>query len=359
MAKKFRCFVIMPYSEASDALYTAAIIPALRSLERNVLPLRPDSIGSVAITLQAHVEQAITSADFCIAEISKLSPNMAYEVGYASGVGKPVILIANSDNLKTVPLDLYDKRILVYDTTDPASFRNLLVKACTDVIRQLEAQKSPEASAERVAGVSVIGSSSGIYFEQLLASVNKRFSALVRSPEVLLRSIIPRLKQAAQNDLSVRIVCANPAGHFSSIEARELSNEPFRYKVRLQRALWSLTQELQNLPHGKYELRLTDNAIANSIYLSEDFAIVGPHFWGSTEGPQLFIEIERGTNPHLYTVFDRTFAEVWQSSVTTSTEVIQDIMEYTGTDRETALKLWQHLLGTTEEIRDVPENKVG
>jgi hypothetical protein len=59
----------------------------------------------------------IFHAALVVADISKLRPNVFYELGYATARGKPVIITANRTGAKKVPIDLRGLEILIHDDT--------------------------------------------------------------------------------------------------------------------------------------------------------------------------------------------------------------------------------------------------
>ena len=105
MSERLSCFVIMPYSESSDKVYQCAILPALSTAKApSILALRADQMVR-NVTLKAHVEQSVQSADFCLVDITHANPNVMYELGYAAAQKKPVIII-QEENALTTPANI-------------------------------------------------------------------------------------------------------------------------------------------------------------------------------------------------------------------------------------------------------------
>ena len=80
--------------------------------------LNTSIIGSLA--------NAIISSDFVVADISKLSPNLSYELGLAHGMRKPTILIMDQESPFQIPSELKGYLLLFYDPQNLVSFRSKL-----------------------------------------------------------------------------------------------------------------------------------------------------------------------------------------------------------------------------------------
>ena len=111
-------FIAMPFLPEFDVIYELVIKPVLR--ERGLKPWRADKEKALGIVLDK-VSLAIKESEFIIANITGSYPNVMYEVGKASGLGKQCILIAEEGSeiptlIKALeyisysnPLDLKDK----------------------------------------------------------------------------------------------------------------------------------------------------------------------------------------------------------------------------------------------------------
>jgi hypothetical protein len=69
------------------------------------------------------VQDAIKQCSLVIAFVTLPSPNIFYQIGYAEGIGKKVVLLAESES--DVPSDLKAMRMFLFDRTD-SSFVNRL-----------------------------------------------------------------------------------------------------------------------------------------------------------------------------------------------------------------------------------------
>jgi hypothetical protein len=73
--------------------------------------LRADSLAEPGFLVE-QVYQQLESADVVIADISHMNPNVMYELGFAHGAERPVIVI--SSDLPHVPFDIASVRVIRY-----------------------------------------------------------------------------------------------------------------------------------------------------------------------------------------------------------------------------------------------------
>ena len=60
-----------------------------------------------------NIRRLISESKVVIADLSGMNPNVLYEIGFAHGRGKKVVLIS-SDPLKDLPFDIRSQRVLSY-----------------------------------------------------------------------------------------------------------------------------------------------------------------------------------------------------------------------------------------------------
>lgn len=106
-------FVLSPFSEPFNTIYTDHIKPAVESFN-NMKCLRADNIYDNRPIIE-DIWKNINEAKIIIAELTGRNPNVFYEVGIAHTVGKEVILI--SQIMDDVPFDLRHLRCIVYEYT--------------------------------------------------------------------------------------------------------------------------------------------------------------------------------------------------------------------------------------------------
>ena len=100
-SKKPFVFVIMPFSKDFDDVYELGIKPVC--VDAGARCERVDEQIFLENILERIYGQ-ISKADIVVAEMTDRNANVFYEVGYAHGIGKPVILITNKAD--DIPFDL-------------------------------------------------------------------------------------------------------------------------------------------------------------------------------------------------------------------------------------------------------------
>ncbi len=147
-------FVSMPFSRDFDDVYNFGITPiriAFPGWTLNVV--RADTVSREAPELRGHVISLLIHADLVIADITGNNINVIYEIGYANGRQKKVILISSKD--EPVPSTLQGLLYLKYDKTDPVKLMKLtsdLVAAIASILRQFSEDRlrGLEPGAKRI-----------------------------------------------------------------------------------------------------------------------------------------------------------------------------------------------------------------
>jgi hypothetical protein len=108
-------FVSMPGADEFKAVRTATV-KALEDAGYSVCgewtALEPDR------PWQADILDALASSDVVVADVTGPRPNVIYEIGYAHGQRKPVILIGQPGSLSTLPSYLRNYQVLLYEPHD-------------------------------------------------------------------------------------------------------------------------------------------------------------------------------------------------------------------------------------------------
>ncbi len=107
--KKLSIFVVMPFDSAFRDIYQLGIKPACT--DAGAVCERVDEQVFLQ-NIMDRIYGQIRSSDLMIGEMTGRNPNVFYEVGYAHGLGKPVILVTKvSDD---IPFDLKHYPHIVY-----------------------------------------------------------------------------------------------------------------------------------------------------------------------------------------------------------------------------------------------------
>jgi hypothetical protein len=125
------CFVLMPFGEPFDEVYSRLIRPAIEG--SGLEPMRADQI-SYPGPIMEQIRSAIQQSRMCVVDLTGRNPNVLYELGIAQTLAKPTILL--SRELDDVPFDIRQHRIIIYGTspTDLAAAEKELAKAVQAVL---------------------------------------------------------------------------------------------------------------------------------------------------------------------------------------------------------------------------------
>jgi hypothetical protein len=105
-------FVIMPFSESQVDTYDA-IQRAVQKADSQLKAMRVDEKpGAIAITDEIH--SSIRSAALVICDLTEERPNVYYELGFAKGIGRPLICIAREGT--KVHFDVYGLKTIFFGT---------------------------------------------------------------------------------------------------------------------------------------------------------------------------------------------------------------------------------------------------
>lgn len=123
------CYVSMPNGPPFDRVFDLAVEPAIADAGFDLAS--PNNIrisDSIDFAITAEIERA----SIVVADVSRASPSVFYEMGIAQGQRKPLVIIAA--NLESVPRDLLHQRIITYGLDD-RGLRELR-RNLTDTIRR-------------------------------------------------------------------------------------------------------------------------------------------------------------------------------------------------------------------------------
>jgi hypothetical protein len=107
LTDRYKCFVIMPYSEGWSQAVERTILEVCQKL---------DFKFSIAKSMEGRfipndIWRGITGSGLVIADLSGANPNVTYEIGLADVLGKDVVLICQGGD---VPFDFLGQRLILY-----------------------------------------------------------------------------------------------------------------------------------------------------------------------------------------------------------------------------------------------------
>jgi hypothetical protein len=127
------CFVVMPFDKKLDPTYEA-IREAL--VEVGWAVKRSDEISFPRL-ITTQILKEILVSDIVVADLTRLNPNVFYEVGLAHAIGNDIIFLAQN---KSIPFDLTNEMTIFYKP-------NNIEKLKSDLKRAIEVEVSLSLSA--------------------------------------------------------------------------------------------------------------------------------------------------------------------------------------------------------------------
>lgn len=113
-SEKIELFVIMPFGESWSAGTYAFIRRVVEKLEPppgEIRLYRADEIAQPG-QISQQIKDSITTAHVTIADITDVNPNVMWELGYADGLGKTIVILNQSPG--SSPFDMVDRRQVAY-----------------------------------------------------------------------------------------------------------------------------------------------------------------------------------------------------------------------------------------------------
>ena len=130
-------FVLMPFDDDLTNIYNSIVKPTIESEDFNLVCKRADDLKTNKAVIQ-DIWKAICEARLVIGDLTRLNPNVMYELGMAHTVGKETILIYQKEDIK-FPFDLAHIRRIEY--TDDATGGKQLEKELKGTIENILSQQ--------------------------------------------------------------------------------------------------------------------------------------------------------------------------------------------------------------------------
>ncbi len=170
------CFVIMPFKDTFNEVYTDHIKPLIETQLESVECVRIDEKPKLNCSIVANIKKAISHCTFAIADITGLNPNVFYEVGYAHGQNKKVILIKHKC-IGKLPFDISHLPVIVYD-------RNAGYSGLQNIIKQ--------TIANNIKSVKIIDTSESILHDNICGTWYGSYSIKEHKYDVCITISIPK-----------------------------------------------------------------------------------------------------------------------------------------------------------------------
>lgn len=107
-------FVLMPFDDDLTEIYNSIIKPTVETTDFNLVCKRADDLKTNKAIIQ-DIWKAICEARLVIADLTRVNPNVMYELGMAHTVGKETILIYQKEEEIPFPFDLAHIRRIEYE----------------------------------------------------------------------------------------------------------------------------------------------------------------------------------------------------------------------------------------------------
>lgn len=136
------CFIIQPFdNDVFDKRFDQIISPAIKECE--LYPYRVDRDPSSSILFE-DIQNGISSADVCFADITLDNPNVWFELGFALAKQKEIVMICSKERLlknNKLPFDIQHRSVIFYDTETPSDFETLSLQIVEKTRASLERRK--------------------------------------------------------------------------------------------------------------------------------------------------------------------------------------------------------------------------
>ena len=124
-ARPPRMFVAMPFAARFDDTFYLGIVPAAHEAKLSCVRM-DDGLPRQLVIAAIHTE--IQEADYFLADLTDVNPNVVYEFGYAHALRKPVLLLSATPP-ESLPFDLRPWPMIVYAPGQVWKLKNQLSKA--------------------------------------------------------------------------------------------------------------------------------------------------------------------------------------------------------------------------------------
>ena len=117
------CFVIQPFDSGEfDKRFEDICKPALKKAGLDAYRVDRDPNADVLIET---IEERISKATMCLADITSNNPNVWYELGFAFAANRKVIMICSTNRDDRFPFDIQHRAIIQYNTESSSDFEKL------------------------------------------------------------------------------------------------------------------------------------------------------------------------------------------------------------------------------------------
>ncbi|MCD4747199.1 MAG: nucleoside 2-deoxyribosyltransferase [Bacteroidales bacterium] len=274
--------------------------------------LRADRMErSMEITLETHINNAIKSSDFCIVDITSMNPNVMYELGFATALNKPLLLIKEVI-YDQIPSNLISMLITNYDRNNLSKFKEDLLNTCTYLIKHIESTRLQEFNNQLEYTVTCFPKYDVLDIKNSINSAIKNIDIMETNLSVLCTNYVKEIENALNNNscLKIRIVTLDPESSFVNFKARRLGIDIYHYRNELRNSINKILN-LMNPYGNRFELRIYDDIPVPKTYFIDDLIYSSFMEYVSTQVLTFKIDMHRlGVMETFVMMFD----SIWHSS---------------------------------------------
>lgn len=146
MGERRRAFFTSPFDEPFRWIRNG-VATACRELDLDFRPVDEMVVPGTSIVTAIHYEIAQCTLAFVV--ISRLNPNVLYELGLLHAASKPTVILCDKETFPQVPFDLRSLMIVRYDAAaeDERELSTVVIAATSRLLRLLDDPSSRQAVA--------------------------------------------------------------------------------------------------------------------------------------------------------------------------------------------------------------------
>jgi hypothetical protein len=247
--KNLTCFMMMQFHGENQGTIFEKVEEAVNRVntarEYSVRLTRADLGRPLSISsIEDHLKKYIDNCDFAIAEISQLNPNVMFEMGYAIGISKPVIVMVQRNIV--VPADFRGRLYLKYSIDELNIIPQILQGYIKSAIESHLAERQRSTYVVRA------------YASRIVSDMKDRTRKAVKIVEVLTTNLSSFLESGIgalvkerlvmHKDLKVRILTLDPESDFAAHRARQLKMSTRFFREQLRSSLERTSQSFFDFP---------------------------------------------------------------------------------------------------------------
>jgi hypothetical protein len=249
--RNYNCFVMMQFSGENQNAIFKKIEESVERLNKtsdsqySIRVERADLSKPLSIiSLEDHLKNHIDNCDFAIAEISQLNPNVMFELGYAVGIDKPVIILVQKG--VKVPADFSGRLYFEYQIEQLDLVPQRLKSFIEGAIDKTIAQEQRSIYFARA------------YENRSLSDLETQFRNASRHIDLLTTNLtsfvnfgllhITKERLEGIPEMRVRILTLDPESEFASKRAKQMGASTRTFREELKNSLEQSSRILNAFP---------------------------------------------------------------------------------------------------------------